>query len=398
MQIGTAFSVEADTTTAVRHAISEFSKALGGAPRWILAQPSVAHDIDVVRRELAAFAPGAVLHGSTSCLGAMTRAGFHSHEGAGLGLFAIADDAGAFGVGAKRAGSDPAGAAREAIREAVEVAGRPGEVPALVWLSAAPGTEETVLRAIESVIGSEVPIVGGSSADNAVQGQWKQFTARETFSDAIVVSALFTSGRVASAFLSGYSPEGKRGRVTRADGRKIVEIDGRPAAQVYDEWTGGIIRDVLDGGGNILARTSLHPLGREVGSAAGVPYYRLAHPDSVTADGALSLFADVEEGDVVHLMVGSIDGLVERAGRVAEEVLVRNALRADAIAGALVIFCAGCMLTVKERMNEVVDGLDAALSGRPFLGSFTFGEQGCMVGGENRHGNLMISVTVFTAD
>ena len=182
MHIGTAFSVEADTTTAVRNAIGELAKALGGAPRWILAQPTVAHDIDVIRRELAAFAPGAALHGSTSCLGAMTHAGFHSHEGAGLALFAIADDAGAFGVGAKRAGSDPASAAREAIREAVEAAGRPGEVPSLVWLSAAPGAEETVLRAIESVIGSEVPIVGGSSADNAVEGQWKQFTDRESFS------------------------------------------------------------------------------------------------------------------------------------------------------------------------------------------------------------------------
>lgn len=353
--------------------------------------------MDVVRRELQAFAPDAALHGSTSCLGAMTRAGFHAEDGAGLGLFAIADDTGAYGVGARRAGSDPAAAARGAIREAIDAAGRSGEVPSLVWLSAAPGAEETVVRAIESVIGAEVPIVGGSSADNTVEGHWKQFTVRDSFSDAIVVSALFTTGRVASAFLSGYASGGKRGRVTRADGRKILEIDGRPAAHVYNEWTGGILHDTLEAGGNILARTTLHPLGREVGSAGGVPYFRLAHPDSVSADGALSLFADVEEGDLVHLMVGSVDGLVTRAGRVAEEVLDRSGLTADTVAGALVVFCAGCMLTVKDRMEEVVDGLNGSLGTRPFLGSFTFGEQGCMIGGENRHGNLMISVTVFAA-
>ena len=39
--------------------------------------------------------------------------------------------------------------------------------------------------------------------------------------------------------------------------------------------------------------------------------------------------------------------------------------------------------------------LQAALPGIPFLGSFTFGEQGCFPGGENRHGNLMISVLLF---
>jgi hypothetical protein len=48
-------------------------------------------------------------------------------------------------------------------------------------------------------------------------------------------------------------------------------------------------------------------------------------------------------------------------------------------------------------MDEVVDGLRLELGALPFLGSFTFGEQGCFVGGENRHGNLMILVVVFDA-
>jgi hypothetical protein len=47
-------------------------------------------------------------------------------------------------------------------------------------------------------------------------------------------------------------------------------------------------------------------------------------------------------------------------------------------------------------MDQVVDGVNQSLGGKPFLGSFTFGEQGCFAGGENRHGNLMISVLVFT--
>jgi hypothetical protein len=39
--------------------------------------------------------------------------------------------------------------------------------------------------------------------------------------------------------------------------------------------------------------------------------------------------------------------------------------------------------------------LSASVGGKPFLGAFTFGEQGCFVGGENRHGNLMIATLVF---
>jgi hypothetical protein len=398
MRISTAFSVETDTAAAARHAFARLTEELGAKPRWLFAQASVKHDAEALRRALVDLAPGAALHGSTSCLGVMSQAGFHSEEGTALGLLGVVDEGGAFGVGAARAGDHPEAAAAEATRAAIADAGRPGEVPALVWLSCAPGAEEAVLRGVEGVVGAEVPIVGGSSADNTIEGHWQQLTAGAAFRDAIVVSALFPSGRVVSAFQSGYSPTSKTGQVTRAQGREIIEIDGRPAARVYDEWTGGAITEALDQGGNILARTTLHPLGRKVGAMGGVPYFRLAHPDSVTQKGGLTLFADVQEGDELVLMQGSMESLVSRAGRVAAEALERAGLPAGEITGALVVFCAGCMLTVKDRMPEVVRGLDAALGGRPFLGGFTFGEQGCLLGGENRHGNLMISVTVFSRE
>ena len=48
-------------------------------------------------------------------------------------------------------------------------------------------------------------------------------------------------------------------------------------------------------------------------------------------------------------------------------------------------------------MTEVSSGLARSLGNKPFLGNFTFGEQGCFVGGTNHHGNLMISVVVFGA-
>ena len=82
-------------------------------------------------------------------------------------------------------------------------------------------------------------------------------------------------------------------------------------------------------------------------------------------------------------------------------LVVRHALATAAllaIAGALVVYCAGCMLTVQDDMARVADVIAEALGEAPFLGTFTFGEQGCFVGGENHHGNLMISVVVFQRD
>lgn len=397
MRVATSFSVDPDSEEAARAAYEQVSASLGGTPTWIVVAPSVRHDVGVVRKVLAELAPGAAIHGSTSCLGVMTEAGFHAPDGVGLGLFAVIDPDGAFGVGAARAGDDSVAASSAATQAAIAAAGRTGEVPSLLWLSAAPGAEESVVRGIGAVVGDDVPVVGGSAADNTVSGEWKLFDAAHEYTDAVVVSALFPSSRVVSAFQSGYSPTSKTGRVTRAEGRRILEIDGRPAARVYDEWTDGAIHDALEAGGNILSKTTLHPLGRRVGVVGGAPYYRLAHPDSVTADGGLSLFADVQVGDTVVLMEGSVDGLVTRAGRVAHEAMDRASLDATNVAGALVVFCAGCMLTVKDDMETVVAGLREALPNKPFLGVFTFGEQGCMAGGENVHGNLMISATLLAA-
>ncbi len=62
----------------------------------------------------------------------------------------------------------------------------------------------------------------------------------------------------------------------------------------------------------------------------------------------------------------------------------------------MIVYCAGCMLTVQNEMDRVVKELNDTLNGSPFLGTFTFGEQGCFIGGENRHGNLMISAVIFS--
>lgn len=392
MRIAAAHSNEPETHGAVRAAYTSLVTALGGPPDWILVQSAVRHDAEALRRALAATDARAV-HGASSCLGVMTQAG--AHADGSLGLFGVRDPAGGFGVGMAPLGDDAAAAAAAALEQAIDAAGRQGEVPALIWLTAAPGREEACIAGIESVLGRGVPIVGGSAADDAVAGGWYLLTREASHRDAVVVSALFPSTAIASAFQSGYVPTDRTGKVTRAGGRTIHAIDGRPAAAVYDEWTGGAIASVLPGGGNVLGATSLFPLGRRVGEAGGATYYRLAHPESVTADGAMHLFADIAEGDQLVLMTGTTEALRSRAGRVAADALALAQLRPSEVAGALVIFCAGCMLTVRDRLDEVVAGLRGALGDAPFLGCFTFGEQGCFVGGENRHGNLMISVTVF---
>jgi len=94
-------------------------------------------------------------------------------------------------------------------------------------------------------------------------------------------------------------------------------------------------------------------------------------------------------------MQGTPESLSSRAGRVAAAAVESAPFGAHEVKGAFVLFCSGCMLAVQDRMHEPPEGLKDAFHGAPFLCSFTLGEQGCFIGGENRHGNLMIATLVF---
>jgi len=242
-------------------------------------------------------------------------------------------------------------------------------------------------------LGREVMIVGGSSADNDVSGKWGQFTNDGAAANSVVVSVLFPSSPVSCDYQSGYAPTQTHGKVTRVEGRRLYEIDGKPAASVYTGWTGVEVAGASGDDLSILAASTFFPLGRHTETLADVPFHLLAHPAVVHPDGSLSLFADVEPDETLWLMQGSADTLIARAGRVAASS--REGLAGSGVSGALVIYCGGCMLAVQDRMEEVTQGVAQALGGAPFLGVFTFGEQGAPHGSETCHGNLMISCSSF---
>ncbi len=395
MQIYSANSTSLDTGDAVAEIISQL-EAEQARPDLLIVYWTEAHDAERLLQGLRERYPDIAIQGGTSCQAVMTDAGFHSENKQGLAVLALQDPGGDYGVGAADLSEDPRRAASEATLQAMQVADRPGEVPQLVWLVGAPGHEEDVLDGIADVLGSNIPVAGGSTGDNAIVGNWKQLTRDGVRQNAVTVSLLYASGTIGYAFHSGYSPSEKQGTVTGCEERTIFTIDGRPAAEVYNEWADNCIDSALNGEtDNILSLTTLYPLGRKVGSINNVPYYRLSHPDALTPERGLSLFSNIREGDRIALMTGSVESLISRAGRVADSAMASQNWRKDEVAGALVIYCAGCMLTVQEQMPQVVDGLNDHLGGVPFVGTYTFGEQGCFREGENYHGNLMISVVLF---
>ncbi|ODT88731.1 FIST N-terminal domain-containing protein [Phenylobacterium sp. SCN 70-31] len=393
MKIASAYSLQPDPRRAADEAAGRLRAALGDEPALVLVYATEELAVPALVEALTAVFPGAPLAGGTSCGGVMTEAGFHAGPGGAVGLLGVIDPEGDYGVGSASIGDDPLAAGAAAMERALCAAGRDFETPLLVWCCQPPGDEEAVIAGIESVVGRGCPIIGGSAADHEIAGRWREFAGAEVLEDHVVVAALFPSARHGVAFQSGYAPTGDAGVVTQASGRQILEIDGRPAAAVYSEWTGGAVGSTDHG--MILAKSTPTPLGRVAGDSNGVPLYVLSHPAMLGLSGDLSLFTGIEGGDRVHLMRGSPESLVKRAGLVVNDACAMGGWAGAASLGGLVIYCGGCMLHVRDAMDQVVDEVRRAMPGAPFLGAFTFGEQGAIVDHCNRHGNLMVSALAF---
>ncbi|MDX8393228.1 MAG: FIST N-terminal domain-containing protein [Mariprofundales bacterium] len=338
--------------------------------------------------------PQTPMIGSTSCRGIMTDSGFSA---TGVALLGLWDSDGAFGVGvqSQSEGSNPILVAKKALLQAIDEAQRPGESPSLIWMHSCPGNEELLIEGIELVVGKNIPIMGGSSADHNMQGEWRQYANFEIWHDAIVIAVLYSSEEISFAFHSGYQPTGNMGIVTRAEDRILYEIDNKPAAEVYDSWSQVLYGNYSPQNDLVRPPVTLSPLGIEIGCSADIPYYRLLYPVAVGEHGSLHLLSIVNVGEQIQHMQSTRAILAERAADIARFVLDRQQWDSTQISGALMVYCAGCMLAVEDNMPQMVQEVQQQWPNIPFAGLFSYGEQGCMFGGENTHGNLMIAAMVF---
>lgn len=369
---------------------------LNRKPDLIIASYSSLCDTDFMVNTLASLYPEAAIAGASTCRGAITADGLHAFGESNVTLWGLCDDEGSYGVGFSSIETSVRQATEVAIEIALKHSGRPGELPALIWMHTSPGNEETVVATLDEIFEGDVSIVGGSAADEALEAKWSCFAGQEHASNGVSITLFFSSFEISTSFQSGYMPTEKSGIATRCDGRTVYEIDNRPAALVYNDWTDQLVDlEQTRLPVNVLGSSTLTPLGVAVGDVSGIPYYNLAHPETYTEEKALTFFCEVAEGEQLTLMNGTVDNIISRPGRVANEAILNSDDPDAEVLGGLVVFCGGCLLAVEPRAAEISGHLNENMQQRPYLGCFTFGEQGCLMGGENRHGNLMISVTVF---
>jgi hypothetical protein len=243
------------------------------------------------------------------------------------------------------------------------------------------GPEEDILKGVGEVAPG-VPVVGGTASDHSPEGKFQQFANGHAYAGHVAVAAL--GGTIGYAFTNGYRLTGKKAQVTRAEGRRAFELDGRRAMDVYTEWVGRPESEI--GGGAILTFSVQYPL---LFHKDGTTY--AAHPVNSNPDGSIDFGAAMSPGMVLEQGENSVNGLIAEAGnavhKAAEQVTKPQSV--------LLAYCGGRAIALGDRVREIPGELQHTLGDLPWIGYLAFGEQGCSVPGIPTHADLSVSALVL---
>ncbi len=213
----------------------------------------------------------------------------------------------------------------------------------------------------------------------------------------VAVTVYYAPRPFAWAYSGGFTRgSGKGGVITDADGRLLRKIDGRPAVDVYDEWLGGRLNEAKKAGKNVQNFLALYPLVQTI-TKNGVSHNQVirAWPSNKPeAPGSLTTGANVSSGEVIYTSEGSENILVNRFASLPRQAK-KNANDMAASAG-LFIYCAGALQTIpREHRGNIAALVAESMGDMPWIGVFTWGEQGSIPGIGYQHGNLMASTLLF---
>lgn len=228
-----------------------------------------------------------------------------------------------------------------------------------------------ILKGFQSVLGDEMPIVGGMAGDNAAFTRTLLLHNDKVTDNLVVAIGLYGDHLItASGALGGWKPYGPPRKVTRSDKNVVYEMDGKPALPLYRMYIGEHYAKGLPGTGLKFPFAIVGEKGRDVETVR-----TLLSIDA--ANNSLTFAGDVPEGETVRLCQTNHDRLVEGAGgaaRMVSQSLPEQAMQFPGL--AICVSCVGRKLVMAEQIADEIHivkntlGSQAAITGFYSNGEF----------------------------
>lgn len=219
------------------------------------------------------------------------------------------------------------------------------------------------IRGLYNKLGPGYRYVGGGAGDNLKFFKTYQFSERGIGTDSLSV-ALIGGIDIRTAIGHGWKPVGDPLVITMARGKKLLEIDGRPAFDTYTERFKEITAD------RFAEYGMKYPLGFPDISGN----YFIRDPLSLHPDGTIDFVTEVPNNAVGSIMQGNLEELIEASGTVAGDAVAFIAEPQF----ALVCECISRYLLMGDEFDRELAIMHQSIGEQvPLIGVLTFGEIGC---------------------
>lgn len=203
-----------------------------GSPRLLMVFCSDSYEPEPLVGAINAASGGVALIGCSTS-GAMTNAG------AGDGGVAIAALGGEGFRASTSAGTDisrdPRGAGAAAAADAEQLGDEAHRALVLLADGRAADLSE-VVRGVNSVAGTGIPLAGGSAGDGVRKQGAFQLHGGEVLRGAAVGAAVASDAPIGLGYSHGWTAGGEPILITRSEGNRVLEIDDAPALDSYLDY------------------------------------------------------------------------------------------------------------------------------------------------------------------
>lgn len=327
--------------------------------------------------------------GCTSSAALCTQDGYLNKETGYSGMMLFGGDLEVVTAGSAQTSETPREVGRRVARDAISKVKGADKEPDFFFMSASPANEEEYLEGIQDVIGN-VPVFGGSAADNTVEGKWSILNDGEAFADGLTIAIFYTKGEMKNLYTGAYHETNNVGIITKVrDERTLVEIDHEPALKKYAEWTGKSVESLM--GNNLLTETICAPLGVKdpIGKVTAV-----RHPMFGNDDLSMNIGANLAENTAVIQLTNTPEGILKAN---EETINNLNKLMVSEANSYFLVHCGGRRLglALSKIEDKIYPEVKKVIPNKEFLMVFTFGEYGMGDHSSNTVGGLSLSYTAF---
>lgn len=401
-----AFGLEKNSTAAIDAALKHPKTQGIQNPKLIVTYfTEKALATEVVSKISQAY-PSAKIFGQTVYRAVFTSSGLHLASQGQTAVAMMAFEGGDFSAGVAGAeiatDADAKRVATNVAKQAILNAGK-GEEDGISVALVAPrrGSEDQVLAGLPDAFKKQTPLIGGTpTTDNF--GGGVAIANNVVYLHGVVLAVIYTQhASGTSLHFSDVTAKGKSGVVTEASGRVLKSIDGKSAQEVYKGWANGKFNHLQAINGDLVTmETAVAPLAKMLTLSDGQTEFLTIRPQKFMKDGSLTMGGEVAVGETLYYVEADKDAFVKRAGAVTRTAIKNGALKPNAIAGGLHIYCAGASTVIglqdnSAAANAMVKEMIDAMGGKPFIGGFTSAEQGKIAGSGYTNVNLTSSMAVF---